>query len=174
MARALIVGCGCRGRELGGRLLEAGWAVRGTSRGEEGLAAIEAAGIEPALADPQRPGTVLDLVGDVAVVHWLLGSAQGEPEARRGDPRRAARADPGKAGRHPGRGFVYEAAGSVEDSLLERGAAAVRAAGERWRIPVALVEAAPDATPRPGSKPPLAATLELARAGRRIDIAKLR
>ena len=26
-------------------------------------------------ADPDRPGTVLDLVGDVAVVVWLLGSA---------------------------------------------------------------------------------------------------
>ncbi len=81
MARALIVGCGCRGRELGERLLGEGWAVRGTSRREEGLAAIEAAGIEPALADPDRVGTVLELVGDVAVVFHLLGSAAGEPEA---------------------------------------------------------------------------------------------
>ncbi len=80
MARALIVGCGCRGRSLGERLLAEGWAVRGTSRREESLAAIEAAGIEPALADPARPDTVLDLVGDVAAVYWLLGSAQGEPE----------------------------------------------------------------------------------------------
>ncbi len=80
MARALIVGCGCRGRELGRRLLAEGWAVRGTSRREEGLAAIEAAGIEPALADPDRPGTMLELVGDVAVVFWLLGSAEGEAE----------------------------------------------------------------------------------------------
>ena len=54
--------------------------MRGTSRREEGLAAIEAAGIEPALADPDRPGTVLDLVGDVAVVFWLLGSARASPE----------------------------------------------------------------------------------------------
>src|SRR3954454_13651219 len=80
MARALIVGCGCRGRELGERLLAEGWAVRGTSRGEEGLAAIEAAGIEPALADPERPGTLLELVGDVAVVVFALGSAAGDPE----------------------------------------------------------------------------------------------
>ncbi|HKT83707.1 MAG TPA: hypothetical protein VJQ84_07700, partial [Solirubrobacterales bacterium] len=62
MARALIVGCGCRGRELGASLLEQGWAVRGTSRREEGLAAIEAAGVEPALADPERPATLLELV----------------------------------------------------------------------------------------------------------------
>ena len=77
MARALIVGCGCRGRLLGERLLAEGWLVRGTSRRDDGLAAIEAAGIEPALADPDRPGTLLDLVGDVTVVHWLLGSARG-------------------------------------------------------------------------------------------------
>src|SRR5213593_1462593 len=80
MARALIVGCGCRGRSLGAALAGEGWAVRGTSRSEDGLELIAAAGLEPALADPERPGTVLDLVGDVAVVHWLLGSAAGEPE----------------------------------------------------------------------------------------------
>jgi uncharacterized protein YbjT (DUF2867 family) len=161
MARALIVGCGCRGRELGGRLLEAGWAVRGTSRGEEGLAAIEAAGIEPARADPQRPGTVLDLVGDVAVVHWLLGSAQGEAEALSAIHGELLERILERLVDTPVRGFFYEAAGSVQDSLLESGAAAVRAAGERWRIPVALVEDAPgDASA--WVEAALAATLELA------------
>src|SRR5215218_9800266 len=80
LARALIVGCGCRGRELGGRLLADGWAVRGTSRREEGLAAIEAAGIEPALADPDQPGTILELVDDIAVLVLLLGGASGSDE----------------------------------------------------------------------------------------------
>ena len=46
MARALIVGCGCRGRELGARLLAEGWAVRGTSRREAGLAAIHGPRLE--------------------------------------------------------------------------------------------------------------------------------
>ena len=56
--------------------------MRGTSRRQEGLAAIEAAGIEPALGRPRAArAPLLDLVGDVAVVHWLLGSARGEPEA---------------------------------------------------------------------------------------------
>ena len=81
MARALIVGCGCRGRELGSRLLAEGWSVRGTSRGEAGAEAIGAAGIEAAEADPDRLGTVLDLIGDVTVVVWLMGSASG-PETR--------------------------------------------------------------------------------------------
>ena len=78
MARALIVGCGCHGRELGAELAGLGWRVRGTSRRPEGLTAIEAAGIESAPADPDRAGTVLELCGDIAVVVWLLGSARGE------------------------------------------------------------------------------------------------
>ena len=90
VARALIVGCGCRGRSLGVQLVERGWAVRGTSRTESGLAEIAAAGIEPALADPERPGTVLDLVGDVAVVAWLLGSAVGRGRGGCRDPRPAS------------------------------------------------------------------------------------
>ena len=53
---------------LGEELLGQGWAVRGTSRHEEGLAPIAAAGIEPALADLDRVGTVLEHVADVAVV----------------------------------------------------------------------------------------------------------
>ena len=39
----------------------------------------------------------------------------------------------------PVRGFVYEAAGRVEPHHLERGATAVRAAAERWRIPAEVV-----------------------------------
>lgn len=143
MARALIVGCGCRGRTLGERLSAEGWVVRGTSRREEGLAAIEAAGIEPALADPVAPGTVLDLVGDVALVVWLLGSAEGDEETLAAIHGERLERLLEKLVDTPVRGFVYEAAGSVGGSFLERGAAAVRAAEERWRIPVAVVEAPP-------------------------------
>ena len=80
MARALIVGCGRRGRALGNELAARGWQVRGTSRVDSGLEAIDHAGLEPALADPDRPGTILELIGDVAVVVWLLGSADGEAD----------------------------------------------------------------------------------------------
>lgn len=139
MARALIVGCGCRGRTVGEALLAAGWAVRGTSRGERGLAAIEAAGIEPALADPDRPGTILELVGDVAVVIYPLGSAQGEPGALAAihGPRLERLVE------HlvdtPVRGFVYEASGSVEAELLNGGVEILRLAERTWRIPVAIL-----------------------------------
>lgn len=138
MARALIVGCGCRGRALGEQLLAEGWAVRGTSRSEKGLAAIAVAGIEAALADPAEPGTVLDLVGDVAAVYWLLGSADGSAENL--EAIHGARLERllERLVETPVRRFVYEASGSVDAELLERGSAIVRAAGERWRIPVTV------------------------------------
>lgn len=143
MARALIVGCGCRGRELGKALASDGWVVRGTSRTEEGAEAIGSAGLEPAIADPERPGTILELVGDVAIVFWLLGSATGGEEvAAVHGSRLEALLE--RLVDTPVRGFVYEAAGSVKEELLTQGAAAVRMAGATWRIPVEVVEAEPD------------------------------
>lgn len=139
LARALIAGCGCRGRELGRALLAEGWAVRGTSRREEGLAAIEAAGIEAALADPDRPATILDLVDDVAVLVLLLGSAAGGEEelAAIHGPRLERLLE--HLVETPVRGLVYEG--------TESGAAIVRAASRTWRIPVAVADAEPSWSP---------------------------
>jgi uncharacterized protein YbjT (DUF2867 family) len=136
MARALIVGCGCRGRELGVALLEQGWAVRGTSRREEGLVAIEAAGIEPALADPERPATLLELVADVAAVHWMLGSAIGDAETVEAihGPRLERFLE--HLVETPVRCFVYEAFGSVDAKVLAGGAALVERAAATWHIPI--------------------------------------
>jgi uncharacterized protein YbjT (DUF2867 family) len=144
LARALIIGCGCRGRELGERLLAAGWAVRGTSRSEERLPAIAAAGIEPALADPDRVGTVLEHVGDVAVVFHLLGSAAGEPEALAEihGPRLERLLE--KVVDTPVRGVVYEAVGSVDPAVLAGGAELVQTASRTWRIPAEIVRAEPN------------------------------
>jgi uncharacterized protein YbjT (DUF2867 family) len=135
MARALIVGCGCRGRELGEKLLTEGWAVRGTSRREEGLAAIEAAGIEPALADPQRPGTILELVNDVAVLVLLLGSAVGSEEelAAIHGPRLERLME--HLVETPVRGVLYEG--------TQEGAGVVETAGRTWRIPVRTLSPSP-------------------------------
>jgi len=139
VARALIVGCGCRGRVVGKRLLAKGWQVRGTSRWEDGLREIEAAGIEPALADPADPGSVLDLVGDVAVVVWLFGSAEGAPEELSAihGPRLDRVLE--RMVETPVRGFVYDGKGSVDPILLARGKEAVEAAAETWQVPVAFV-----------------------------------
>ena len=131
MARALIVGCGCRGRQLGQSLLAEGWAVRGTSRREEGLGEIEAAGIEPALADPDKPGTILELVVDVAVLVLLLGNASGSGEelAAIHGPRLERLLE--HLVETPVRGVLYEG--------TEAGAEIVRTAERTWRIPAEIV-----------------------------------
>ena len=115
--------------------------MRGTSRREEGLAEIEAAGLEAALADPARPATLLDLVGDVAAVYWLLGSASGDPEDVAAIHGSRLERFLERLVETPVRRFVYEAGGSVDPAVLEGGAATVRAASERWRIPVEIAEA---------------------------------
>ncbi len=140
MARALIVGCGCRGRSLGAALIEGGWLVRGTSRNRQGLDAIEAAGIESAEADPDRIATLTDHVDGVTLIFWLLGSAAGNADAVNG-PRLERMLE--EIVDTPVRGFVFEAAGAAEETVLAAGAAAVRAAGERWRIPVEVVNVDP-------------------------------
>ena len=145
LARALIVGCGCRGRELGTGLLATGWEVRGTSRDEPRREAIEAAGIEAAVADPDRLGTVLDLIDDVTLVAgcWARhGTAR--PSRRQRPP---AREPAGAARRHARcAGFVYEAAGTAPGAALARAGPLVAEAAERWRIPVAVVAGRPRAS----------------------------
>jgi uncharacterized protein YbjT (DUF2867 family) len=161
VARALIVGCGCRGRALGERLLEQGWAVRGTSREQRGLARIEAAGIEAAKADPDLPGTLLELVADVAVVHWLLGSAVGEPQLLEAIHGSRLERLLERLVDTPVRGFVYEAAGTAPASLRGFGAALVASVGRTWHIPVAFLDADPS-DPAAWTDAALAATLDLA------------
>jgi uncharacterized protein YbjT (DUF2867 family) len=140
MARALIVGCGCSGRALGAELRDEGWAVRGTSRDAAGLEAIEAAGIEPARADPEQPATILELVDDVAVVLWLFGSATGSRDdlATIHGPRLEALLE--RLVETPVRGFVYEGVGTVDPTLLAGGAELARNAERTWRIPVTVTE----------------------------------
>lgn len=143
MARAYIVGCGCRGSTLGRRLHLAGWQVRGTTRDPLNSDQILEAGLEAVVADPDRVGTVLEHVGDVTILFWLLGSAVGEPEAVAAlhGPRLERLLE--ELVDTPVHGVVYEAAGSVSREELEAGAAIVRAASERWRIPAEIVGADP-------------------------------
>ena len=143
MARALIVGCGCRGRLLAQALVERGWVVRGTSRRAEAAGGIEGVGAEFALADPNRVNTVLEHVGDVAVVTWLLGSAEGSAEAVDVLHGRRLQLLLEELVDTPVRGVAYEAAGTVSPTALAEGRRLVGAASERWRIPAELIEAQP-------------------------------
>jgi hypothetical protein len=109
--------------------------VRGTTRTDAGVRAIDDAGIEPAIADPDQPGTVLDLVGDVALVIWLMGSAEGEGVgAIHGERLESLLA---KLVDTPVRGFAYEG--------TEGGAAIVERAAATWSIPVAIIGGEPRA-----------------------------
>jgi nucleoside-diphosphate-sugar epimerase len=141
LARVLIVGCGCRGRALGVALAGTGHAVRGTSRSPERLAELEGTGIEGAVADPDRLGTLMPTLAGVTVVCWLMGSAEDSPDVHGARLRSLME--------HlvdtPVRGLVYEASGSVDAALLAGGASIVREAAHAWHIPVEIVDTAPAA-----------------------------
>lgn len=139
MARVLIVGCGCRGRSLAAALVADGHAVRGTTRDPAGLAEIEATGAEAVVADPDRLGTMMVQLAGVTLICWLMGSAAGADDLH--GPRLETLLE--RLVDTPVRGIVYEAAGSVEPALLASGAAAVRAAADRWRMPAEVVELDP-------------------------------
>ena len=127
----LIVGCGCRGQALARDLRAAGHAVRGTTRDPRRAAAIDAAGAEPYVGDPDRIGTLMDALGGVTVVCWLMGTIP-VPELHEGRLRMLWE----KLVDTPVRGVVYEGA-------LPQGEQVARAASETWRIPLEVLEADP-------------------------------
>lgn len=143
MARALIVGCGCRGRSLAAALADDGHAVRATSRRPERVDELRAAGLDAHVGDPDRLGTLLPLLAGTTVVCWLLGSAAGEREAVSAlhGPRLASLlaklVDSGV------RGLVYEAGGTVADAVRADGAATARRVGRVHSMPVEVVDADP-------------------------------
>lgn len=140
MARALIVGCGCRGRALAGALAATGHQVRGTSRDPAALETLAAAGVEGVVADPDRLGTLVGHLRGVSVLCWLLGSASPNGEALHG-PRLGSLLE--TLVDTPVRGLVYEAAGSVPAATLAAGAELVRSASQTHRMPTAVVDVDP-------------------------------
>ncbi len=100
LARALIVGCGCRGRELGERLLGRGLGgARHQSRATRGWRRSRRPGSSRRWPIPTARRRVLDLVADVAVVLLAARLGDGRAGEARGDPRPA----PGAAARTPSR-----------------------------------------------------------------------
>jgi uncharacterized protein YbjT (DUF2867 family) len=140
VARCLIIGCGCRGQALARELVARGHAVRATTRDPAHVAAIEAAGAEAIVGDPDRVATVAPAFEHVGVSVILLGSATGSPEAltalhgSRLDMLLLRMLD------STVRGIVYEATGSVDPLILGAGAKRVRAFCEDSRIPYTLLD----------------------------------
>lgn len=161
MARILIVGCGCRGRQLAVDLRQAGHLVRGTTRDSRNYPMIEAAGAEPVIADPNLLTTLVPALDEAAAVVWALGSASGDEEAvadlhgARLERLLETIVDTAV------RGFVYEAAGSLPEAVLDGGAQLVERAAHTWQIPVEIVRARDD-----GGRALFDAVLRLVPAGR--------
>ena len=136
MARVLIVGCGCRGQALACALASEGHAVRGTTRDAARIRAIEAAGAEPVVADPDRLATLMPAIGGVTVVCWLMGTADA-PDLH--GPRLESMLE------HivdtPVRGLVYETGGTER----AEGEEAARRAAATYSMPVEVLAADPAA-----------------------------
>lgn len=107
------------------------------------MRSIRETGLDAALADPERPGTLLELIADVALVFWLLGCAAGEPQQVTAIHGARLSALLERLVDTPVRGFLYEGAGDVDPADLRRGAEAVAAAGETWRIPGRVIDVPP-------------------------------
>ncbi len=147
MARILIVPAGCRGRALARELRADGHAVRATSRSEERRAEIEATGAEFHRGDPDRIATLGYALDNATVLCWMLGSATGTPEQLAALHGTRLEMLLQRTIDTTVRGVVYEAAGSVDEEVLQRGAQTVRRACELSEIPYRLVRADPRDVP---------------------------
>jgi len=138
-----MVGGGCRGLQLARDLVADGHAVRAVTRSEERRAAIEAAGCECWIGDPDRIGTLRYALDNVTVLLWVLGTATGPNVADLHGSRLRMMLE--KVTDTTVRGVVYEAAGTVDPAALRSGAAELARARAQNEIPGALLEADPGA-----------------------------
>jgi len=120
-----------------------GHVVRGTSRDSGHVPALEAAGVEAFVGDPDRAGTIVPALQQVSVACLLLGSAVGDPDriAALHGPRLEMLLE--KMIDTTVRGIVYEAGGTAAPAVLQRGGELVSMACQRSRIPYELIDADP-------------------------------
>jgi nucleoside-diphosphate-sugar epimerase len=81
--RVVVVGCGYVGLELGRQLTAAGHDVTGVRRSDDGLAAVEAAGLDPVRADATAPASLQSLPDADWVVFAASSGGRGADAARR-------------------------------------------------------------------------------------------
>jgi putative NADH-flavin reductase len=143
LARCLIIGCGCRGRMLARGLLERDHVVRGTTRYPARVPAIQRAGVEAVVADPDVVATLVPAFDHVTVVCILLGSASGPADCLAALHGSRLEMLLYKLVDTTARGLVYEAAGTVDSGVLAGGIERVRRFGGRSVAEVAVLEADP-------------------------------
>jgi uncharacterized protein YbjT (DUF2867 family) len=126
---------------LADHLVAAGHPVRGTTRDPQRVPELEARGIEAMVGDPYRLQTLMPHVANTSAMVWLMGSAVGDDVAALHRTRLQTVLE--RLVDTPVRGMVYEAAGTVPQSLLREGEAAVRQAALVWEMPNVIVEEDP-------------------------------
>lgn len=138
MARVLIVGDSNRALLLAQQLHDRGHPTRIVTTDPSRRDAIEAAGSECWVGDPNRLGTITSALDFVTIACWLLGDEDAEElhQAR-------LEAFLGKAIDSTMRGFVYEACGAAPESVLKRGAQVASTIAERNEIPLRVLSVDP-------------------------------
>jgi hypothetical protein len=141
--RVLLVGGGCRGLTLARGLVADRHAVRVVTRREDNRPAIEQAGAECWIGDPDVVGTLRYALESVTILVWALGTASGSSQqiAALHGPRlemMLARTIDSTV-----RGIVYEAAGTAGPEAFAAGVTELRRTCERNEIPFAIVEEDP-------------------------------
>lgn len=137
--RVLLIGGGCRGLALARALGADGHAVRAVTRSEDHRAAIEAAGAECWIGDPDVVGTLRYALESVTILVWALGTAAGPDDAVAALHGSRLEMMLSKSIDTTVRAIVYEAAGTVAPDVLQAGVAEVRRACELNEIPFALL-----------------------------------
>ena len=141
MARILVVGGGCRGRELAGWLTGQGHAVRITTRSPATREEIEGVGAECWPGTPERLATLRGALDGVGIACWLLAGATGPEEELAELHTRRLEFFLTQMIDTTVRGFVYEARGSTPAAAaLAEGEEIARRTCERNVIPLAVLE----------------------------------
>ena len=147
MARILIIGGGCRGRQLAAALNGEGYAIRITTRSEDARAAIEDSGAECWVGTPDRLATLRGSLENVSILCWLLGTAVGSTEEIQALHSSRLEYFLTQAIDTTVRGFVYEARGTgTSAELAGEGELIARTLVERNEIPAAFLTADPHDT----------------------------
>lgn len=141
--RVLLVGGGCRGLGLARDLVADGHAVRIVTRAQARRAAIEEAGAECWIGDPDVVGTLRYALDNVTVLVWALGTASGAPDAVAALHGSRLEMMLSQVVDTSVRGVVYEAAGTIEPQAFATGIAALERVGRLNAIPHRVVDADP-------------------------------
>ena len=141
--RVLLIGGGCRGLRLAESLVADGHAVRAVTRSESHRAAIEAAGAECWVGDPDVVGTLRYALESVTILVWALGTAIGPVDDVAALHGSRLEMMLSKSIDTTVRGILYEAAGTVPAQTLATGIAELRRACELNEIPHEVLTADP-------------------------------